>query len=345
MGHGNSKSTYTSSDVQNIMNTMITNATTNLTNIINQTTTDITTEIINNNTSTTNVSQACGNVITMGDIDISGTNNSINFGQNCAEQVVFHACQALLNDNTAMANMATQINDKITSQLQNNSAAQESLSTLAQCQTAQQQQGGITGLLSQIANTLPGMLNSLTGGGNTDSQNITKVLNNIGVNLSNVTNNTNNITNQITNKVKTGITNTNTTSCNYQASLVNQINMGSIHIGPNANNNTINLSQSASLNTAISCILSNINVNNLATTLQNQAGATVSNSVQNTNSVQNQASTTAIATQSNQIVSDFTNMNNSQMLVCCLSICCCILCLLGIAAVAIKLKMAKSGMD
>ena len=215
MGPNQSKTTYSETDVKNIMNTMIKNATSNINNIINTTTTNITTEVINTNISKTEVKANCENTANLENIDISGSKNTAKLQQSCIEDLKMSACQQLANNSSAMANLASQINTNVMNQLQNENAAQNSLNTLAQCQLATQQQGGITGMLSNITAGMANILPSITGANtSSDSKTISKVLTQIGVNVSNITENINNIKNQISNQIMTGIKNSNTTSSN-----------------------------------------------------------------------------------------------------------------------------------
>jgi len=318
MGQGVSKKSYTSSDIQTMMNTIVKNETTNITNIINETITNTTTNIINNNTSSVNLSQACSNALIADSITQTGTNNTIDFGQNCNEEVTYNACLNLLNDPAQMTSLANQSGTDVSNALSNNTSIQESVTALAQIQNLQEKQGGLTGVLSQIASTLPSIIGGLTG---SNSKNISKVLNAVNINISNITTNENNIKNTIITNIVTNIKNTNAATCNYTASIGNLISTKSI--SQSGSDLKLNIQQTASLKTVITCILSNTNLTKLQQSLTNNNIASVANTTANTNNAVASTVGKASIESKTTLVPDTFFSSSTLMWVCC--ILCCIL--------------------
>jgi hypothetical protein len=334
MGSDQSSHSYTETDIKNVMNTMVTNATKNINNIINDTTTIVTTNVINNNVSLTKVTGGCSNIGDIGDITLGGTGNKISVTQTCIENLKMSACQQLSNDSKAMADLATKVNASVSNQLTNNNAAQDSLKTLAQCQLATQQQGGVTGVLTEVAKGMANIAPSITGANtSSDSKTITKVLTQINVDVSNLTENINNITNAIKNQITTGITNSNQTTCQLDGTGSNVLKIKSIN-STGGTNNTFSITQSASIDGFVTCIQNNINTTELATSIAQSAGADTTSKTTNSNAVSNVVENTAKSSTTKTLISDFEGMfgGGSTGLMSCGICCCCILIILAIVA-------------
>lgn len=339
----------TETDIRNELNTMITNSTENINNIVNQTTTEVTTNIVNKNISTAKANLTALNDLKVGTIRITGNNNKINFEQNAKAEASFTACQKLLNSTAQMSKLASEVNNNIQNKLQNDSAAQDSIKTLALCQAAEEKQGGITGMLGKVVDILPSMIDSFTGK-ETKSETITKISTKIGVNLSNYTKNENNISNTINNKVNTAISNTNETSCNFESLIKNAIEIGEIDI--TGNNNDLVKKQDVSIEAVVNCIQDNINKTEIIQDLTQKAGATATTDTSNKNvatkAIANDATTKSSTTLKSDLGGIFGGFGGiglgmaTPFLAPCICCCCCILIIIFAMIILPKLLKGKN---
>jgi hypothetical protein len=339
----------TQTDIQNELNTMITNSTENINNIVNQTTTEVTTKLVNKNISTAKANIAAGNTLKIKNIRIGGENNKVNFEQNLKVKASFEACQELLNSTAQMSKLASEVNNNIQNKLQNDNAAQDSIKTLALCQAAEEKQGGITGMLGKVVDILPSMIDSFTGK-ETKSETITKISTKIGVNLSNYTKNENNISNSINNKINTAIENINETSCNFESSIQNAIEVGDIDI--TGKNNEFAAKQDVSIDTVVKCIQNSINKTELIQDLTQKAGATATTDTSNKNvatkTVANDATTKSSTTLKSDLGGIFGGFGGiglgmaTPFLAPCICCCCCILIIIFAMIILPKLLKGKN---
>jgi hypothetical protein len=293
MCHSISKNS-TRNEVNNVMNTTITQLTNNITTIVNSTITEVTTNIINTNVSNAKINIAGGNNGKITNIDITGTNNTFDIKQNLTEQANFTACQQLMNNTQDMADLANTVNTSVMSQLSTKSASNDSLKALANLQAGTQQQGGITGVLDSIVNMLPHIVDSLSGK-ETNTEIVSIVSTIINVNLTTIINNINNISNIIKNQIITNINNNNQTECLAQINKTNNVDISGATIRGSGNKFLYN--QSISINTTISCIQSNANTTAMQIALISAstgvAAASIENSMSATHNVSVETTTTA----------------------------------------------------
>jgi hypothetical protein len=255
MGGSISKN-MTRTEITNVINTKITQDTTNISTVVNKTITDVTTNIINNNKSVAAANIAGANKISLTNITITGDGTQIDLSQTDVERAIYSACQQLMNNASDSTNLANTINSSVKSQLNQGSAVEDSIKTLAIMQKATQEQGGITGVINKIFDNLDSIVGKITGA-KTDTETTTIIATTIGVDVTNIITNEQNITNIISNKITTNITNNNESTCAMTISKTNQIDMANITIA--GKNTIISAKQSISLDTTIACIQSNVN--------------------------------------------------------------------------------------
>jgi hypothetical protein len=325
MGSNQSKKNYVESDIQNEMNTMIHNSTKNICNIINETTTSVTNDIITHNVSSVSVNAGGGNAFTAGFVNLTGNNNHITIEQTNDERLRMEACQQLINNASAMSELASQVSTQFNTKLQTNSAAQDSLDVLAKCQTVQTEQGGIKGAVNAVANGWANIWPTMTGANtSTDSRTISHVLTKVGIDISNIIENENNIKNKINNQITTGVTTTNNTNCDITGFGSNSINIAGFNVS--GTNNTFELTQSTVITSFVTCIQNNINTVELASSLATDAGSTNATDNQVTTSVQNSISAQADTSRTVNLAGDqgmFGGMAGCGT--SCSSCCCCII--------------------
>jgi hypothetical protein len=347
MGGKNStnQKTYSETDIKNYFNTMVSNATTNINNIVSEQVTTVTNNIVNTTNATAKTNISGGN-----NANISGLKQlaspycqGVNITQTDEETVNAQSCMQIMNDNSAMAKLANQVSANVSEKLSNNSAAKESLNVLAQAQAAQstEQQGGITGIITALAQQPAQSLNALTGTStskNSDATTITKALTSVNVNLSNVTNNENNIKNKIENHIQTNIANNTNTSCSTDIQKSNILNISDAVLC------SFTYSQSIAVNYTISCIISNANLNELANELTTSAGAEAVSDTSNTNATETEAKVEASSssTNSQRLVSDFEGMFGSAQNGMICAVCVLIICV-GLGFLAMQLVKARMG--
>jgi hypothetical protein len=293
MGGGNSTKTVNETDIKNYLNMAIANSTETLTKITNTTITETTNNIVSNAAAAIKNTLTANNDMDIGNINLGGKNNDITLEQKITEQANIKAIIQITNDDAKSTDLTNKINNNITSKISQDAAAQDSLKVLAAAKIANEKEGGLAGIAQTLASMPTGLLNSMTGGGKTDNETITKICNETKIDISNQSKVSNDIATTLINKITTNITHNTNASCNTDLKAENKLKIQNLNV--TGENIKFKSTQSNAIDTTIDCIITNANTSKEIQKLGTDAGFTgdyaTAQSAQAKTSKENEAAT------------------------------------------------------
>lgn len=314
---GQNQSSVSQAEVETNISNIIDISNKQITNIINSTVTDLTTNILQENSAKITQTIAAGNMMNLGDINITGGNNT--FCQDSKVNADISAAIQLTQDAAAVSDLANKVNQTVLNKL----AANAELSANTQNAFALTQASGNAGGMTGLATAVLGPLNNALKAGSVttdikNTKNVTNILNACKIN----TEQTTNLGNAITNTIKTAITQQNMATCNPAISATNTLNAGKVNIAGGTNN----FCQTNNVQAVMSCMIGQVQKaaasNKLATDNTVAATADAAISEKMSTKTDNKVAVTQVST-----VGD-TPMNSLIIGIVCICCCLCVLALM-----------------
>lgn len=290
---------------------------------LNQTATNIN-KIVNNSLSETitNITQTAysevkqstigANTFKGGDIIITGSRNKNNISQDTTVTSTNNALMQIIQDATAMQKMANDLAQQINSNVKQDTATENSLTTMAKLQEYSLKAGGPEGMLDSVVGLVQGVMNSLTGTKTSSTVDI-DIENAVRQKLNVSTTNENNVSTSITTSVTNNINQNTFASCGLIAKSTSSIDQGNINIGGQFNENI--QAQNINVNSVSTCIngvsLGTKIVNDLTSAIKTGATTDTAQTSLVKNEIKTEAATNTTAVQESSIMTAVGALINS----------------------------------
>jgi hypothetical protein len=239
--------------IKNELSTEINNKTKNISTLVNNSVTNIMQSIKQTAeaevTATTNIL----NTSNISGLVLRGPGSKITLNQDAVAKIENTAIIKIISDAAELQKMGNNIADNIKSNLQNNQGAKQDLESLSKIGEFSKKNGGPEGMLDTLAQTVGGMVASLTNiGGSTSSLNDTQIINSIKTTINNETINENNISNSINTSISSMMEQMAKAKCNFNTDGKNELNISNAEVTDGA---VYTQSQSLNLANFNNCII------------------------------------------------------------------------------------------
>lgn len=186
--------------IKNKVSAEIENETKNITKIVNDTITNVSTSMVNETAASISIGTSAGNIAKLTNL-VAKKGGKISVEQAAKVEAQNKAIIQIIMSSEAMNKLANQIIADINNKTKQDASAQQSMSTLAKIGELNKEGGGPEGIVNKLADTIGGMVKSLTGSDSSQKSD-TEIENEIRTKLKNTTVNEN----DITSKIETNIT-------------------------------------------------------------------------------------------------------------------------------------------
>jgi len=258
---------------------MITNTTTNIQETINQSITDITNNMITNNTSKVEANVSSKNEFSGGDLNLGGSNNTVNFDQSALVKATVTAAQNIKNDEKQMNELINSIQASLKNSSKNDNKLKNDIEQGSKLNTLKSNEESMNKLVDNILNTIS------NNKPNTSEEFETTINNSIKTSINNITINENKTTSIVENHFTNNIQMNNDQACKLNMEADNIIKIGNINTS--GENNKFDIKQVQKLTGLSSCIQQMVNVKELVNKVQQQSGVVTDNVSDNSNSNDN----------------------------------------------------------
>lgn len=265
---GKQSSEITKTEITNSINTQITNLTKNVTDILNETITNSTMNVVNENAQNILNSTSGGNTLQLGNVVSDGTWSEFNVNQTVDITSTNQAVANMMQDISAMSNLATRINASIINKIQNDSTMKQAMDAAAKLQNSTSTVGGMNDMVANVTKMIGEVL---TPGTTMNTEYETKITNNIMSKIPNTTINKNTVKALVNNNIRQ----INIDSCTNN---INTIIAGDVNV---MRGGKVILNQIASVKSLSNCILDAAQTTALAIAIT--SGSSVSGKSDKTN--------------------------------------------------------------
>ncbi len=248
MGGKQSKD-ITRQEIETSINTTIQNYNKIATDIINSQITTSTMTLVNENAQAIAAATGGGNALTLGNLNVSGRGSVFNITQRVDVRATNQAVSNMTQDSSAMARLASQINNDVMSKLQNDAALTQSLQAASDLSKSTSTAGGLSDMVGKVMDTMGSVL---TPGTTMNSEHETKIKNSVMMNLSNTNISETKVKNLVESNIQNTISQKNAASCNINTSANNTLTVGDVVIDSGGQ---AVITQIANVNALNSCVL------------------------------------------------------------------------------------------
>ena len=239
--------------IKNELSTEINNKTKNISTLVNNSVTNIMQSIKQSAEAEVTATTNLGNITNISGLVLRGPGSKITLNQDAVAKIENTAIIKIISDASELQKMGNNIADNIKSNLQNNQGAKQDLESLSKIGEFSKKNGGPEGMLDTLAQTVSGMVASLTNiGGSTSSLNDTQIINSIKTTINNETINENNISNSINTSISSMMEQMAKAKCNFNTDGKNELNISNAEVTDGA---VYTQSQSLNLANFNNCII------------------------------------------------------------------------------------------
>jgi hypothetical protein len=300
-------------NITNSINLEIANLTQNITDIMTKTINDTTMSMINESATVISGGASAMNQIT-GDVWNFTDSASLIINQEANVDALITATVNLVSDQSAMTELSNKLTQDLKAATTNDNALTAAMEAVNKIADAQKTAGGPEALVDSIMDGLTDTMTQFSQKPSSEQE--TTIRNMIDQKISNTTVNQNNISNTIENHMSTALKNVNSQTCDLKSSAINDLNVKEINM---AKNTKVTVGQVATVKTALTCVISSVNVAGLVGKVVNDMGTKTDNTTSNTNKaggdVTAENTNTKTVEKSSAIMESVDNATNSFMIV------------------------------
>jgi hypothetical protein len=234
-------------EIENQVNTNFSNMNKNINDMINNTITNVTNQMINETATEIRQSTSGSNIIRIqGNINLS--NNAVFSPTQIVDiKSTNEAVVKIVNDSEALKELQNKITGEVMNKIMNDSATQAQLKAVNELTNKKVNEGG-DALIGKAFDALASIANSITGA-DTEKSISQKIMNKIGIDITNTNINENYVKNLIENNITTIVKNLSTNNCNLLTTGGNELIIeGDLVMSDNAVSATNQVANVVSLN-------------------------------------------------------------------------------------------------
>ena len=274
---GGTDSKIDETEIRNEIQVDIDVATKNLNKVFNETVTEVTTKMVNQTENEIKITTLAQQDMEVKDITANGPCTSVDMTQESKVNTENQAIMQIMNNNQALNDMQSKIQNDLVNKTSNDAAAKASMETLNKLEQTKKDAGGPEAMVAAAMKAVSELGKSVTGGSSKEEKK-TKIVNQMKQNLKMSTTNSNDITNIVKQATKSFAENIQKSACKMDTNALQKMKVGNITATDCAK---VKLAQKIDLTAFNKCAIGSTNLNSVINTVTSGTGTAVTNDTSN----------------------------------------------------------------